>query len=44
VDEIAGDLLLSANTVKTHLRSIYRKLGVGTRREAVAAAERLGLI
>ncbi|MGV2982102.1 LuxR C-terminal-related transcriptional regulator [Microbacterium sp. AGC85] len=33
--EIARDLALSINTVKTHQRSIYRKLGVSSRREAV---------
>jgi DNA-binding NarL/FixJ family response regulator len=33
--EIAADLFLSVNTVKTHTRTLYRKLGVSTR---VAAA------
>ena len=33
--EIADDLHLSINTVKTHLRALYRKLGVASRREAV---------
>lgn len=33
--EIASDLGVSLNTVKTHQRAIYRKLGVSSRREAV---------
>ncbi|MGW5072183.1 LuxR C-terminal-related transcriptional regulator [Rhodococcus sp. NPDC004095] len=33
--EIAAKLYVSVNTVRTHQRSIYRKLGVTTRREAV---------
>ena len=42
--EIASRLYISLNTVKTHLRSIYRKLDVKGRREAVEEAERLGLV
>ncbi|WP_147447800.1 LuxR C-terminal-related transcriptional regulator [Solirubrobacter pauli] len=42
--EIAGELFLTTNTVKTHLRSIYRKLNVGHRGEAVARARELHLI
>jgi LuxR family maltose regulon positive regulatory protein len=42
--EIAGELHLSVNTVKTHLRSIYRKLGVSRRREAVERAMELRLM
>ncbi|PYI38050.1 hypothetical protein CVS30_12585 [Arthrobacter psychrolactophilus] len=34
-DEIAAALFVSVNTVRTHQRSIYRKLGVSTRREAI---------
>lgn len=42
--EIAEELYLSVNTVKTHLRSIYRKLEVADRDEAVRRCEELGLI
>jgi LuxR family maltose regulon positive regulatory protein len=42
--EIAEALFLSINTVKTHLRSVYRKLSVGTRRQAISRAGRLGLL
>lgn len=34
-EEIAAALFVSVNTVRTHQRSIYRKLGVRTRREAI---------
>ena len=44
VGEISDDMLLSINTVKTHMRGIYRKLGVTSRRSAIAEAERLGLV
>ncbi|GAB2448520.1 LuxR family maltose regulon positive regulatory protein [Conyzicola lurida] len=44
IGEISADMLLSINTVKTHMRGIYRKLGVNSRRSAVAEAERLGLM
>jgi LuxR family maltose regulon positive regulatory protein len=42
--EIALALFISVNTVKTHLKNIYGKLGVSNRREAVAQAKDLGLI
>lgn len=42
--EIAESLFLSINTVKTHLRSVYRKLGVATRRQAIARGGKLGLL
>jgi LuxR family transcriptional regulator, maltose regulon positive regulatory protein len=42
--EIAEARAVSVNTVKTHLRSVYRKLGVDGRREAVEAARRRGLL
>lgn len=43
-DEIAVALSISTNTVKTHLVSIYRKLGVRRRREAVHRARELGML
>jgi len=36
--EIGRELYLSQNTIKTHIRSIYRKLGVSTRHDAIVAA------
>jgi LuxR family transcriptional regulator, maltose regulon positive regulatory protein len=42
--EIADARTVSVNTVKSHLRSIYRKLGVEGRREAVEAARHRGLL
>ena len=41
---VAAELHVSVNTVKTQLRSVYRKLGVSGRREAVEAATQRGLI
>ncbi len=43
LDELASDMSVSVNTVKTHVRAIYAKLGVNNRRAAVIAARRLGL-
>jgi LuxR family maltose regulon positive regulatory protein len=42
--EIAAEMFLSVNTVKTHLRSIYRKLSATHRSEAVRRARQLELI
>ena len=44
VGDIAAKHHLSSNTVKTHLRSIYQKLAVSGRAEAVATARKHGLI
>ena len=44
VDEIAKDLAVSPNTVKTHLRAIYHKLGTDNRRDSVVRARRAGLL
>jgi len=42
--EIADDLAVSVNTVKTHQRAIYQKLGAANRREAVTRARDVGLL
>jgi LuxR family maltose regulon positive regulatory protein len=43
-DEIAHTMFVSVNTVKTHLRGIYRKLGVSHRRDAITVARQRGLL
>jgi len=42
--EIAEALFISVNTVKTHVKNIYGKLGVGSRAEVRRAAGQLGLV
>ena len=42
--EIAARLVIAPNTVRKHTSTIYDKLGVGSRREAVDAARALGLL
>jgi len=43
VSEVARELFLAPTTVKTHRRTIYRKLGVTNRQEAIARAAELSL-
>jgi ATP/maltotriose-dependent transcriptional regulator MalT len=42
--EIATELYVSVNTVKTHQRTVYRKLGAAGRRDAVHRARALRLL
>jgi len=44
LDAIAAALVVSRNTVKGQVSSLYRKLGVGNRAEAIVVATELGLI
>ena len=42
--EIADQLYLSINTVKTHIKALHQKLGTSTREATVARAHELGLL
>jgi LuxR family maltose regulon positive regulatory protein len=42
--EIGQHLFLSPNTIRSHRRALYHKLGVHSRAEAVARATALGLL
>jgi len=42
--QIADDLYVSYNTVKSHTRAVYRKLGARSRAEALVRARELGLV
>ena len=43
-NEIAENLMITTNTVKTHLKNIYSKLGVSNRTQAAAEAKMLNII
>lgn len=43
LEEIAKELFVTRNTVKSQVRSVYRKLGISSRSEAVEAARDLDL-
>ena len=43
-EELANKLIISVNTVRSHLKSIYAKLGVHNRRQAVIRATELDLL
>jgi LuxR family maltose regulon positive regulatory protein len=42
--EVASEMYISTNTVKSHLKSVFRKLGAAHRGEAVRRARQLELI
>jgi LuxR family maltose regulon positive regulatory protein len=41
--DIGKELFISHETVKSHVKAIYHKLGVSSRKEAVALSRKLGL-
>ena len=43
-NEIAAKLFISPETVKRHLSTIYRKMEINNRHQAVAAAKSLGIL
>ena len=42
--EVASEMYITVNTVKTHLRNVYRKLATAHRGEAIRRARELKLI
>ena len=42
--QMAEQLFVSRNTIKTHVKSLYRKLEVSSRADAVGRARELGLL
>jgi LuxR family maltose regulon positive regulatory protein len=42
--QVADDLYISRNTIKTHTRALYTKLGVASRADAVRRGTELGLL
>ena len=42
--QIAAELIIAVSTVRSHVKSIYGKLGVGNRVQAIARARSLGLL
>ncbi len=43
-DDLADEMYISQKTVKNHLSSIFEKLAVSTRAEAIVEALRLGIV